>query len=189
MTFFKELNTLLNQATLSITIAKKEGNLTVSVTPIAPEGVKLELKPLIFNGTPEELDAKFLETLKSPLQKTEQAFCNVGEFEKQLEEKKTEATTKKEKGKKTEKSDEKKEEKKTTTKADVIMGKPHPEPTLFEVPAVTSTSEPAAEERTEEQESVEEIPDVEREIAVQPEPQPQVKEEVKPDVKPTLDLF
>ena len=187
MSFFKELNTLLNQATLSITIAKKDGNLTVSVTPIAPEGVKLELKPLIFNGTPEELDAKFLETLKSPLQKTEQAFCNVGEFEKQLEEKKTEASKKKEK--KADKSSEpKKEEKKAPSKADVIMGKPHPEPTLFEVPVVTPTPEPIAEEieeGAEEQESVEEIPDV----PVTPEPQPQVQEETKPDVKPTLDLF
>ncbi len=182
MTFFKELNTLLNQASLNITVAKKEGNLTVSVTPIAPEGVKIELKPLLFNGTPEELDAKFIETLKSPLAKTETAFSNAAEFEKQLEEKKEEVKTKKE----TKAKEPKKEEKKETTKADVIMGKKHPEPTLFEVPETPIANLQPVELN---KESIEPEPESEKVEQVEEIPN---AEPIKEDTKhsdPILDLF
>lgn len=71
---------------LSINIRRVNNNLTVAVVP-RRSGVKdgERIVPLILNGTPEELDAGFLQAVGTPLQKAQGILTNLETFEKQAE--------------------------------------------------------------------------------------------------------
>lgn len=71
---------------LSINIRRVNDNLTVAVVP-RRSGVKAgeRIVPLILNGTPEELDAGFLQAVGAPVQKAQGILTNLESFEKQAE--------------------------------------------------------------------------------------------------------
>lgn len=71
---------------LSINIRRVNNNLTVAVVP-RRSGVKdgERIVPLILNGTPEELDAGFLQAVGTPVQKAQGILTNLEAFEKQAE--------------------------------------------------------------------------------------------------------
>lgn len=71
---------------LSINIRRVNNNLTVAVVP-RRSGVKdgERIIPLILNGTPEELDAGFLQAVGTPVQKAQGILTNLEAFEKQAE--------------------------------------------------------------------------------------------------------
>lgn len=85
--FFQAINQMITAGTdLSINIRRVNNNLTVAVVP-RRSGVKdgERIVPLILNGTPEELDAGFLQAVGTPLQKAQGILTNLETFEKQAE--------------------------------------------------------------------------------------------------------
>ena len=83
--FFQAINQMITAGTdLSINIRRVNNNLTVAVVP-RRSGVKdgERIVPLILNGTPEELDAGFLQAIGTPLQKALGILTNLETFEKQ----------------------------------------------------------------------------------------------------------
>ena len=69
--FFQAINQMITAGTdLSINIRRVNSNLTVAVVP-RRSGVKdgERIVPLILNGTPEELDAGFLQAVGTPVHK------------------------------------------------------------------------------------------------------------------------
>ena len=83
--FFQAINQMITAGTdLSINIRRVNNNLTVAVVP-RRSGVKdgERIVPLILNGTPEELDAGFLQAVGTPLQKAQGILTNLETFEKQ----------------------------------------------------------------------------------------------------------
>ena len=85
--FFQAINQMITTGTdLSINIRRVNNNLTVAVVP-RRSGVKdgERIVPLILNGTPEELDAGFLQAVGTPVQKAQGILTNLETFEKQAE--------------------------------------------------------------------------------------------------------
>ena len=85
--FFQAINQMITAGTdLSINIRRVNNNLTVAVVP-RRWGVKdgERIVPLILNGTPEELDAGFLQAVGTPVQKAQGILTNLEAFEKQAE--------------------------------------------------------------------------------------------------------
>lgn len=85
--FFQAINQMITAGTdLSINIRRVNNNLTVAVVP-RRSGVKdgERIVPLILNGTPEELDAGFLQAVGTPVQKAQGILTNLEMFEKQAE--------------------------------------------------------------------------------------------------------
>ena len=85
--FFQTINQMITAGTdLSINIRRVNNNLTVAVVP-RRSGVKdgERIIPLILNGTPEELDAEFLQAVGTPLQIAQGILTNLETFEKQAE--------------------------------------------------------------------------------------------------------
>ena len=85
--FFQAINQMITAGTdLSINIRRVNDNLTVAVVP-RRSGVKAgeHIVPLILNGTPEELDAGFLQAVGAPVQKAQGILTNLESFEKQAE--------------------------------------------------------------------------------------------------------
>lgn len=85
--FFQTINQMITAGTdLSINIRRANNNLTVAVVP-RRSGVKdgERIVPLILNGTPEELDAGFLQAVGTPVQKAQGILTNLETFEKQAE--------------------------------------------------------------------------------------------------------
>lgn len=85
--FFQTINQMITAGTdLSINIRRVSNNLTVAVVP-RRSGVKdgERIVPLILNGTPEELDADFLQAVSTPVQKAQGILTNLEAFEKQAE--------------------------------------------------------------------------------------------------------
>lgn len=85
--FFQSIYQMIATGTdLSINIRKVNNKLSVAVIPkrtsLKDEAGQL-LVPLILNGTPEELDAEFLQTVTTPVQKVERLFTNLEMFEEQ----------------------------------------------------------------------------------------------------------
>lgn len=78
MNFFTQLNELVPGVAMSIKIKEKNGKYTFSVLP----GVDTQttFQPLVGNGTPEELDEKFFEMIKRPLQDAAASLKNAEEF-------------------------------------------------------------------------------------------------------------
>lgn len=102
---FKELFELMSDRDMiSITLTKINDKLSVSVIP-NKSGLKDEAKnkltPIVICGTPEEFEEGFIQTVRSPLQKTIGIMTNMAEYEKSVEEmkaksKETEEAKKKE---------------------------------------------------------------------------------------------
>lgn len=73
---------------LSFSIRQVDNRLTVAVMP-RRTGLKGEaggqIVPLVLNGTPEELDAEFLQAISTPVQKAQGILTNLETFEKQAE--------------------------------------------------------------------------------------------------------
>jgi PRTRC genetic system protein E len=113
---FKLLEQYLNNANLNIVIAKNGEGLSVSVLPqpnCKDEAFK-SLKPIVLNGTAEELDAEFHKIIQKPLEKVSGIVSNVVSFEENADAaalKTKEATAKKEQIKKDKEKAEKKVEK------------------------------------------------------------------------------
>lgn len=87
--FFQSIHQMIAAGTdLSINIRRVNDNLSVAVMPrrtsLKSEAQQL-MVPLIFNGTPEELDAEFLQALSTPVQKAQGIVTNLEDFEKQAE--------------------------------------------------------------------------------------------------------
>lgn len=87
--FFQSIHQMIAAGTdLSINIRRVNDNLSVAVMPrrtnLKSEAQQL-MVPLIFNGTPEELDAEFLRALSTPVQKAQGILTNLEDFEKQAE--------------------------------------------------------------------------------------------------------
>ena len=85
--FFQAINQMITAGTdLSINIRRVNNNLTVAVVP-RRSGVKdgERIVPLILNGTPEELDAGFLQAVGTPVQKAQGILTNLEAFEKQCQ--------------------------------------------------------------------------------------------------------
>ena len=85
--FFQAINQMITAGTdLSINIRRVNNNLTVAVVP-RRSGVKdgERIVPPILNGTPEELDAGFLQAVGTPVQKAQGILTNLETFEKQAE--------------------------------------------------------------------------------------------------------
>ena len=77
--FFQAINQMITAGTdLSINIRRVNSNLTVAVVP-RRSGVKdgERIVPLILNGTPEELDAGFLQAVGTPVQKAQGILTNL----------------------------------------------------------------------------------------------------------------
>ena len=84
---YQAINQMITTGTdLSINIRRVNDNLTVAVVP-RRSGVKAgeRIVPLILNGTPEELDAGFLQAVGAPVQKAQGILTNLESFEKQAE--------------------------------------------------------------------------------------------------------
>lgn len=80
---FKLLEQYLNNSNLNIVIAKNGTGLSVSVLPqpnCKDEAFSM-LKPIILNGTAEELDAEFHKIIQKPLEKVSGVVSNVVSFE------------------------------------------------------------------------------------------------------------
>ena len=85
--FFQTINQMITAGTdLSINIRRVSNNLAVAVVP-KRSGLKEgdAVIPLILNGTPEELDAGFLQAIGTPIQKAQGILTNLASFEKQAE--------------------------------------------------------------------------------------------------------
>ena len=87
--FFQSIYQMMPAGTdLSINIRRMDENLSVTVMP-RRTGLKDEagqlIVPLVFNGTPVELDAEFLQAAVTPLQKAQGILVNLESFEKQAE--------------------------------------------------------------------------------------------------------
>lgn len=70
MQFFSKINTELNGYDLNITISKKDEQMIVSVLPKLNPGQKTEktLSPVVLRGTPDEIDAGFMEAMQKPFE-------------------------------------------------------------------------------------------------------------------------
>lgn len=87
--FFQSIHQMIAAGTdLSINIRRVNNNLSVAVMPrrtnLKNEAQQL-MVPLLFNGTPEELDSEFLRALSTPVQKAQGILTNLEDFEKQAE--------------------------------------------------------------------------------------------------------
>lgn len=86
---FKEFNEMLgNGDSLTIVITKTGEKLATSIVP-RKSGLKDVAKdmilPLILTGTPEELDADFIQAVSTPIRKSTGILTNLREFEKSTE--------------------------------------------------------------------------------------------------------
>ena len=87
--FFTSISQMMTESVdLTLVIRKANGQLTVSTLPKA-NGLKDEaanhIVPLTLTGTPEEMDAEFLQHIMQPIRKATGLISNLMEFEKQAD--------------------------------------------------------------------------------------------------------
>lgn len=87
--FFTSISQMMTESVdLTLVIRKANGQLTVSTLPKA-NGLKDEaanhIIPLTLTGTPEEMDAEFLQLVMQPIRKATGLITNMVEFEKQAD--------------------------------------------------------------------------------------------------------
>ena len=87
--FFTSISQMMTEGVdLTLVIRKANGQLTVSTLPKA-NGLKDEaanhIVPLTLTGTPEEMDAEFLQHIIQPIRKATGLISNLMEFEKQAD--------------------------------------------------------------------------------------------------------
>ena len=143
--FFQAINQMITAGTdLSINIRRVNDNLTVAVVP-RRSGVKAgeRIVPLILNGTPEELDAGFLQAVGAPVQKAQGILTNLESFEKQAEQAVSQSKTSKPTVEKESKEAREKREKGGGVKAQQEPVKePEPVPVVEEPKATLITRTP-----------------------------------------------
>lgn len=85
MDLFKKLSEVMGTgSTLTITVAKKETGLTVSVMPgndLVKDAAKNKFVPICLSGTAEEMDEGFLEVILQPVQKANGLLSSIKDFE------------------------------------------------------------------------------------------------------------
>lgn len=82
---FKELHNLCKagNAELTMTVAMSNEKLIVSVLPRPKDkDAEFTLKPLVISGTPAELDAEFVNALRSASQATTSMVSNLTQYKK-----------------------------------------------------------------------------------------------------------
>ena len=87
--FFTSISQMMTESVdLTLVIRKANGQLTVSTLPKA-NGLRDEaanhIIPLTLTGTPEEMDAEFLQHIMQPIRKATGLISNLMEFEKQAD--------------------------------------------------------------------------------------------------------
>lgn len=101
MNLFKTLSEVLgNGCTVTITIAQKDGIMTVGVLPgnnLVKDGAKNKIVPLNVSGTPEELDEGFVEAIAEPVRKTAGLLIDMASYERAAEEAKAKSKMEEEK--------------------------------------------------------------------------------------------
>ena len=120
--FFAAIHQMLTEnVDLTIVIRKANGQLTVATLPKS-NGLKDEAQnqiiPLTVTGTPQELDAEFLQAVTRPIQKASGLIANMAQFEAQAD--KAAANSK---AAKEAKSKESKEEREKREKYEKLMKK------------------------------------------------------------------
>ena len=83
---FKELHELLDGYSIVVAIKKTDDKLTVCVYPDSKDPKASKVKPLMMTGTPEQLDAGFIEAIKTPLQRINKLITNVDEVIESIDE-------------------------------------------------------------------------------------------------------
>ena len=101
MNLFKTLSEVLgNGCTATITIAQKDGIMTVGVLPgnnLVKDSAKNKIVPLNLYGTPDELDEGFVAAIAEPIRKTSGLLVDMAAFEKASEEAKAQSKMEEEK--------------------------------------------------------------------------------------------
>lgn len=101
MNLFKTLSEVLGDGcTATITIAQKDGIMTVGVLPgnnLVKDSAKNKIVPLNVSGTPEELDEGFIEAIAEPIRKTSGLLVDMAAYEKAAEEAKAKSKMEEEK--------------------------------------------------------------------------------------------
>lgn len=101
MNLFKTLSEVLgNGCTATITIAQKDGIMTVGVLPgnnLVKDGAKNKIVPLNVSGTPEELDEGFVDAIAEPVRKTAGLLVDMASYEQAAEEAKAKSKMEEEK--------------------------------------------------------------------------------------------
>lgn len=101
MNLFKTLSEVLgNGCTATITIAQKDGIMTVGVLPgnnLVKDGAKNKIVPLNVSGTPEELDEGFVKAIAEPVRKTAGLLVDMASYEQAAEEAKAKSKMEEEK--------------------------------------------------------------------------------------------
>lgn len=101
MNLFKTLSEVLgNGCTATISIAQKDGIMTVGVLPgnnLVKDSAKNKIVPLNVSGTPEELDEGFVEAIAEPVRKTAGLLVDMAAYEQATEEAKAKSKMEEEK--------------------------------------------------------------------------------------------
>lgn len=101
MNLFKTLSEVLgNGCTATISIAQKDGIMTVGVLPgnnLVKDSAKNKIVPLNVSGTPEELDEGFVEAIAEPVRKTAGLLVDMAAYEQAAEEAKAKSKMEEEK--------------------------------------------------------------------------------------------
>lgn len=127
MLFTQVYQMMTESVDLTMVIRKSAGGLTVSLLPKSNGSLKDEAQnhivPLTLSGTPQELDAGFLEAVARPVQKTCGLISNMQEFEKQADKAAASSKASKEQKNKETKEEKEKREKyeKHMKKAEELM--------------------------------------------------------------------
>src|SRR6266542_1073306 len=120
--FFTRIAALKAAGDLKINIQTQNDNQLLVSVLVTNEKVNDDAKkmipPLVFKGTPQELDEAFFATIEKPIQKTSNLFVNMESFEKAIEEAQRKSKMEKEKEDK-----EKKEKEEQKKKYDAQMKK------------------------------------------------------------------
>lgn len=97
MEFFKSIEEIIGDTQLTFTIAKKDDILVVSVLPKINPGQKSEkpFSPMIFRGPAIELDERFIGALQVPMQTINQIQVELSDFEKSVNDAKSDKKTEK----------------------------------------------------------------------------------------------
>lgn len=86
---FNELAELMSDRDIiTLTLTKVNGKMSVSVMPTKTglkDEAKGKLSPIIVSGTPDELDAEFIQAICQPLAKATGLLTNMDTFEKSME--------------------------------------------------------------------------------------------------------
>lgn len=101
MNLFKTLSEVLGEGcTATITIAQKDGVMTVGVLPgnsLVKDSAKSKIVPLNLTGTPDELDEGFVSAITEPIRRTSGLLVDMASFEQAAEEAKAKSKMEEEK--------------------------------------------------------------------------------------------